>query len=113
MSFRLPQSLQAWETPQFAEIFCHEVERLPHGSLPLHLALSMGSHVINRPPKLMLLSSAADETHLTLKAGVFFNTVIAGCSCADDPSPADENNEYCELWFLIDRCSGITQARGA
>jgi len=113
MSFRLPQSLQAWETPQFAEIFCHEVERLPHGSLPLHLALSMGSHVINRPPKLMLLSSAADETHLTLKAGVFFNTVIAGCSCADDPTPADENNEYCELWFLIDRCSGITQARVA
>jgi len=113
MGFHLPHSLQAWETPQFAEIFCHEVERLPHGSLPLHLALRMGSHVVDRPPKLMLLSSAAEETHLTLKAGVFFNTVTAGCSCADDPTPADENNEYCELVFIIDRRSGTTQVSAA
>ncbi len=111
MTIRLLESLQAWDTPQFAEVFCKEVERLPHGRLPLHLALSMGSHVVDRPPKLMLLSSDANPTHLALRAGVFFNSVIAGCSCADDPTPTEENNEYCELWFRIDRHSGITQTR--
>ncbi len=38
-----------------------------------------------------------------VKAGIFYKGVIAGCNCADDPSPIDEQNEHCVVQFLIDR----------
>jgi len=109
MSIELSESLQAWSSDSFGETFCREVARLAHGELPLHLALSLGSHVVERRPKVMLLSSEADASCIRVKAGVFFNSVLAGCNCADDPSPMDEHNEYCELWFVIDRLSGETR----
>lgn len=82
---------------------------LPHGALPLHRALAMGSHVVDHPPQVMLLASQLDDSHLSVKAGVFFKTVLGGCNCADDPTPLDQNNEYCELWFRIDRRSGAAE----
>jgi hypothetical protein len=44
-----------------------------------------------------------------LKAGVFYTGIIAGCSCSDDPSPVDEQNEYCDLLFTIDKLTAETQ----
>jgi len=40
---------------------------------------------------------------IRVKAGIFYTGVIAGCSCADDPTPIDEQNEYCVVQFDIDR----------
>ena len=110
MSFRLPESLAAWETPAFAATLCREIANLPLGTLPLQQALAMGSCVVDKPPQVMLLASRAHGAHLEVKVGVFFNTVVAGCNCADDPGPMAENNEYCELRFHIDRTSGRTLA---
>lgn len=108
MSFRLPESLASWQTETFSETFCKEVAGLPLGTLPLHQALAMGSHVVDRAPQVMLLSSTSDDAHLEVKTGLFFNSVLAGCSCADDPTPQDENNEYCEMLLRIDRQTGMT-----
>ena len=110
MPLPLPESLAAWQSPAFAATFCHEVARLEQGALPLQQALTMGSHVVERPPQVMLLSSNSSPRHLEIRAGIFFNTVIAGCNCADDPTPVEENNEYCELLFRIDRHTGMTEA---
>ena len=35
--------------------------------------------------------------------------IIAGCSCADDPTPVDTTTEYCELQLEIDRESAETR----
>jgi len=109
MSLQLPESAAAWPGQAFADTFCREVAHLPPGALPLHQALTIGSHVLDQPPQVMLLSSDSTQNHLTVKAGLFFRTVVAGCSCADDPTPTDENNEYCELLFRIDRRTGLTE----
>jgi hypothetical protein len=101
--------MAAWKTPAFAATFCREVAQLEHGALPLQQALALGSHVVERAPQVMLLSSESNERHLQIKAGIFFSTVIAGCNCADDPTPVEENNEYCELLFRIDRHTGMTE----
>ena len=61
----------------------------------------------------MMLSSSADDTTIRVKAGVFFSSVMAGCNCADDPSPMDENSEYAELWFEIDRTSAEVRVEQA
>lgn len=109
MSFRLPQSLEHWDSPAFPETFCREVSRLPHGSLPLQQAMMLGSYVVDRPPTVVLLSTAGNDRHIKVKAGVFFHSMIAGCNCADDPTPMDEQTEHCELLFRIDRDSSMTR----
>jgi hypothetical protein len=40
--------------------------------------------------------------------GVFFSGIITGCSCADDPTPVETQNEYCELLFAIDKATAET-----
>ena len=57
----------------------------------------------------MVLTLEADANQLRVKAGIFFQGVVAGCSCSDDPSPTDVENEYAQLWFLIDRVTARTQ----
>ena len=110
MRFLLPESLAAWQTPAFNATFCREVAQLEHATLPLQQALAIGSHVAERAPQVMVLSSDSSDRHLEIKAGIFFSTVIAGCNCADDPTPLEENNEYCELLFRIDRQTGMAMA---
>jgi hypothetical protein len=51
----------------------------------------------------MILGVAEGSGTISVRAGVFFSAVIAGCSCADDPTPVDEINEYCESRVEIDR----------
>ena len=38
-----------------------------------------------------------------MNAGIFYRSVIGGCSCADDPTPVDEQAEYCEVVVEIDK----------
>jgi hypothetical protein len=33
--------------------------------------------------------------------------VIAGCSCADDPTPTNELDEFCELQLDIDKLTAV------
>jgi hypothetical protein len=99
----LPKSLEAWGTPGFRDVLKQEIEQLDAGLLPLQQGLSQSSYVTERPFQAMLLG--ADETtgSIQVRAGIFYTGVIAGCSCADDPTPVDELNEYCEVLLVIDR----------
>ena len=40
------------------------------------------------------------ERYIQAKVGVFFNEIIGGCSCGDDPL---SENAYCELQVSIDK----------
>ncbi|MBU1396625.1 MAG: hypothetical protein KKE84_10890 [Gammaproteobacteria bacterium] len=99
---RLPQSLNAWGTPAFREVFIQEVAQLDAAELPLQQGLARSSHVTERPFQAMLISASEDAGLLRVKAGIFYTGIIAGCSCADDPTPIDELNEYCVVQFDID-----------
>ncbi len=109
MVLSLKQSLSAWGGPDFNHTFKAEVEKLPHEALPLQQGLSLSSYVSTEPFKVMVISSAEDVRDLHVKAGVFYSGIIAGCSCADDPTPTDVQAEYCDLQFDIDRQSGETR----
>ena len=56
----------------------------------------------------MVISVAEEPEVIRARTGVLFTSVIAGCSCADDPTPVDEQTEYCELLFEIDRQTAAT-----
>ncbi|MEZ5541890.1 MAG: hypothetical protein R3F42_07590 [Pseudomonadota bacterium] len=45
------------------------------------------------------------------RAGLFYTGIIAGCSCADDPTPVEEQAEYCVVDITIDRLTGAATIR--
>jgi len=108
---KLPRSSASYGTPDFTRCFIAEVSALPSGSLPLQQAMAQGNMVTDDAPQVMINSIDCDEQQLRVTAGVFFTSVIGGCSCADDPSPVDKINEYAELEFLICLDDASTQVR--
>ena len=105
---RLPNALHAWGTPEFKAVLKQEIESLDAAQLPLQQGLSASSHVTERPFQAMILSVRADPVLIQVRLGVFYTGVVAGCNCADDPSPIDEQNEYCVLQLGIDRSTADT-----
>ena len=98
----LPRTLQAWDQDAFIDTLTEELNQLEARALPVHECLSQGSHVIeDNDYKFMLLRRSGNEQTVELTIGVFFNSIIAGCACADDPTPADTTSEYGELQIRI------------
>jgi hypothetical protein len=100
---RLPASLAAWGTADFAQVLKRELEAQA-AQLPLQQQLSGTSHVVDAPIQVMVLGAKADQASLVARVGVFFAGVVAGCNCADDPTPVEAQPEYCELRIVLSRC---------
>lgn len=98
----LPKSLHAWKTPEFGDVLKQEIEQLDASLLPLQQGLASSSHVTDRPFQAMIIRVDEDAGLIRAKVGIFYSGIIAGCSCADDPTPIDEQTEYCVLQFDID-----------
>jgi hypothetical protein len=106
---RLDKALHAWGTPEFAATLKQEIEQLDSGLLPLQQGLSTGNYVAAEPITATIISVAELETVIRVKAGIFYKGVLGGCSCADDPTPTSEINEYCEVQLDIDKATSATK----
>jgi hypothetical protein len=106
---RLPDALRAWNTPEFAAILKRELEQLGGAALPLQQALAAGSVALDEHLSVMFIGATADPHTVHARVGVFYGGLIAGCSCADDPTPVEAQNEYCELALSIDKTTAVTQ----
>lgn len=102
----LKESLNAWGEAGFKEVLREELQNLGVSDLPLQQGITVGSYVVDKPFKAMVMDCAETDTHIRAKAGIFYAGIIAGCNCSDDPTPVDETTEYCELEILIDKESG-------
>ncbi len=100
---RLTKALAAWGTPEFSTALKQELKELDAALLPLQQGLSASSHVVDGKIDVMVISASAQGDAIHAKAGIFYAGIIAGCSCADDPTPVDEVSEYCEVELAIDR----------
>ncbi|MGC2165872.1 MAG: hypothetical protein WA632_07660 [Gallionella sp.] len=103
----LAGTLHAWGTPQFKDVAKREIEAFGRNDLPLQQGLSLGNHVTDDRIAVSINSATATDTFLQIRAGVFYQSLIAGCSCADDPTPISNNNEYCEIQLDIDKTTSI------
>ena len=101
----LPLSLAARDSAGFREVLKQELQSLA-AELPLQQGLTQGSYPQLDDVQVMILAVEAGEAHLIVRFGVFYTAVIAGCSCADDPTPLDVVSEYCEMEALIDIGNG-------
>lgn len=107
----LPQALAAWGSPRFAAVLAAELQALPPGSLPLQQGLRSSSFALEDGAGFSLIGSESDPVSIGLRVGVFYSGIVAGCNCADDPSPVEPVPEYCELLLSIDRATGQAQVR--
>ena len=107
---KLSNSLNAWGTPGYVEVLKRDVQSLPIDALPLQQGLVHGSYVIEEPRDVMVISSIEDNGSIKNTVGVFYNSMLGGCHCADDPSKAEPLNEYCEVQLNIDIETGEATA---
>jgi len=85
-----------------------ELEQLGADQLPLQQGLSASSVALDDPVSVMITGVSEDRGFIHVRAGIFYSGIIAGCSCADDPTPVSENNEYCEVRLAIDKTTAET-----
>ena len=100
---RLVKSRDAWGSPAFSEILKAEIGQLDPGLLPLQQGLSASSYAVEDSIGMMVIGCSEKGGIIGIKAGIFYAGTIAGCNCADDPTPVDAQNEYCEVRIEIDR----------
>jgi len=107
MMLSLNQTLRAWGTATFEQVFKQELAQ--HAAqLPLQKALTQSSAVAETAVTVLVQHVAEQEQAIRVKAGVFYQGMVSGCSCANDPTPDDEYTEYCELQLDIDKTSALT-----
>lgn len=107
---QLTRSLAAWGTPAFEATLKEEIAQLGGRFLPLQEGLRSGSTSLDSGLSAMILRVAETPHAIQVRAGIFYRSIVSGCSCADDPTPIDENSEYCVVELEIDRESGETRA---
>jgi hypothetical protein len=100
-----PRTLAALGSPALNEILRDEINALDSTLLPLQQGLTRSSHALPGFTA-RLLDVEPGPGILRVKAGLLYAGIIAGCSCADDPTPVDEITEYCVVRFDIDTASG-------
>jgi len=105
---RLPNALRAWNSPEFEAVIKLEIGQLDAAQLPLQQGLKTGRQPIDDTFTAMLLSATEASGYIRAKVGVFYYGLITGCSCADDPTPIEPQNEYCEMIFAIDKSTAET-----
>jgi hypothetical protein len=106
---RLPLACQAWGGADFGAALAREIEQLDPALLPLQQGLSATSVAVPEGFKVVFFGAEEAGNAIRARVGVFYAGVIAGCSCADDPTPVEPQPEYCELDIDID--PGTARAR--
>lgn len=99
----LNKSLLAWGLPSFNDVFKQELAQLDIEKLPLQQGLSTGNYVSNTPITVAIHSIVEMDKVIRVNTGIFYQGIIGGCSCTDDPTPISDINEYCEVQFDIDK----------
>lgn len=99
----LPKTLNAWGTADFDAALKKEIEALEVEQLPLQQGLSAGSYALGDRIEAMVIGAHEHDGVIRARVGIFYSGIIAGCSCADDPTPVEPQPQYCEVQIDIDR----------
>ncbi len=99
---RLDKAMDAWGTPAFEAVLKQEIARAAD-QLPLQQGLSSGNYVLDAPVTVAIYRITELENVIRIRAGIFYQGVLGGCSCADDPGSASPSDEYCEVQLDIDK----------
>jgi hypothetical protein len=63
----------------------------------------LGSYALDNKFEAMIINASEQDGFIRARVGIFYSGILAGCSCADDPTPVEPQPEYCEVQVDIDR----------
>lgn len=98
------------DNDNFKRVFKAELAELKHSLLPLQQGLSQSSYVSDEKISAVILNVSETDQIYKIKTSIFYTGIIAGCSCADDPTPQDTQNEQCDILLVIDKLTAKTTA---
>jgi len=107
----LKSVVAAVDTRAAADILKRELEKLDGLTLPLQQGLSRSSFTDGSDFGVTVLGLHREQHTLRARIGIFYKGIVAGCNCADDPTPVAEIDEYCEVELLINSEDGNASAR--
>jgi hypothetical protein len=107
---RLDKALRAWGTADFEAVFKQELAQNAD-QLPLQQGLVQSSSVADAPISVLVYRVHEQGDSICIKAGIFYQGMVGGCSCADDPTPDSENTEFCILLLEIDKATALATVR--
>jgi len=105
---KLSHALATWGTDDFNNVFKAELKDIKPDQLPLQDGLSQSSYVSDSDINVMILNAHDTNNDIKVKVGVFYAGIIAGSCCSDDPTPVDEQTEYCDMQFTINKLTAET-----
>ncbi len=105
---QLSKTIAALNTPNFMPVLKQEITQFNSDQLPLQRGLSNGNFVTDDPISVMIINVAEMEDIIRVKAGIFYQGILGGCSCADDPTPTSPSNEYCVVQLDINKTTAET-----
>jgi len=105
---QLDRVARAWGTPACRDVLKEELEQLGVEQLPLQQGLSQSSYACDDSLKAVIISMSEVSGVIHARAEIFYSGIIPGCSCADDPAPADEYAEHCTVQIAVDRQTAET-----
>jgi len=96
-------SLRHFGSDSFPATLKRELETLGSGVLPLERGTTQGGRVDDSNISATIIRVGEDDQFVRALVGVFFNEIVGGCSCGDEPVA---ENAYCEIQVLIDKQTG-------
>lgn len=107
---QLPRTAQA-APDQVKTVFKEEIATLTTEDLPLQQGMTHGSFAQDDQLSAMVIRVTDEPDRRVIHAGLFFTSLAIGCACTNDPTPLNDEPEYSEAIFEIDRPSGTARVR--
>ncbi len=107
----LERVVKAWGRPEFERVLKQALLELDAKTLLLQQGLQHSSHALTEGMSVLINRVGEEDGRILVRVGIFYSGIIAGCSCADDPSPVDPVTEYLELLLEIDRETAAASIR--
>ncbi|HQR03004.1 MAG: hypothetical protein JSR19_00930 [Proteobacteria bacterium] len=100
-----------WPGPEFAPAFKEAIESLGSGAdNPLLTALGGGFYPADTPLTVSLLEVEEQAELLVIRVGVFYEVLLAGCACGDEPQA---QSRYDEIEARLNRADGTLMLRAS
>ncbi len=89
------RALMAGENPKQA--LRDELRALPDDALPLQRSLRHGSIALKNELEPLIYACRRTGDDFEMDCELFYHSIVAGCQCADDPSPDERLTESVRL----------------